>query len=244
MSADEEPGETSSAENEHPLEVQTQPMKADPLPTTDDVRASADTTTLGMPLPPPIRVDEEEPSPIDQKLLSPTPGSTASLAPSSSLRPMLLERIEPSLGRGERLRLDAAHWKVSLGRAEECDIRLYTASASRQHATITGTERGEWLLTPLAGKTVGIDGESVSEPLVLEMGMNIVLGQDHLRCVAEGLAPGEMAARTAAEGPGESDSKWLETLKRLAARLGVTGSAIVVAVCAALLWFLLGRGGN
>ena len=122
------------------------------------------------------------------------------LAPSSSLRPMLLERIEPSLGRGERLRLDASHWKLSLGRAEHSDLRLYTASASRDHALIAGDEAGNWVLTPASGKSVKIDGEAVSEPVVLEVGMNIVLGGDHLRCVSEGLDRNEMKAPTAVDG--------------------------------------------
>lgn len=122
-----------------------------------------------------------------------------SIAPSASLRPMLLERIEPSLGRGERLRLDAAHWRVCLGRAEHNDVRLYTASASREHAQIEGNDAGEWVLTPGADKLVIVDGERVKQPIALEVGMNIVLGGDHLRCVTEGLSRPEMAAPTAAD---------------------------------------------
>jgi hypothetical protein len=132
------------------------------------------------------------------------PIQSAPLAPSSSLRPMLLERIEPSLGRGERLRLDAAQWKVSLGRAEESDIRLYTASASREHASIAGNEQGEWVLYPIPEKSVRIDGEDVTEPIVLEGGMNILLGQDQLRCVTEGLDRSATVAATVAEGIGDT----------------------------------------
>lgn len=126
--------------------------------------------------------------------------SRSSLAPSSSLHPMLLERIEPSLGRGERMRLDAAHWRVRLGRAESNDIRLYTASASREHAEIAGNEAGEWILTPGEGKTVLIDGDPIVEPIALEVGMNLVMGSDQLRCVTEGLERGEMSAQTSADG--------------------------------------------
>jgi len=139
-----------------------------------------------------------------------TPG--ARLAPSSSLRPLLLERIEPSLGRGERIRLDASHWKRSLGRAEESDVRLYTASASREHAVISGNAAGEWVLTLATGKSVLIDGERTTESVVLEAGMNIILGQDHLRCVTEGLGRREMAAETAAnvfKDPVDSKSRIL-----------------------------------
>ena len=138
------------------------------------------------------------------------------LAPRSSLHPMLLERIEPSLGRGERLRLDASHWKLSLGRAEESDIRLYTASASREHAVIAGNQAGEWVLTLAAGKSVLIDGELTTQPVVLEVGMNIILGQDHLRCVTEGLARGEMAAQTAADAFRDPVDQNFWRLRRLA----------------------------
>jgi hypothetical protein len=108
----------------------------------------------------------------------------ASFEPGSSLQPILLERIEPSLGRGERLLLDASKRKLSVGRAESNDVRLYTASASREHAVIAGNDDSEWVLTPSAGKSVMIDGEITTEPVVLEVGLNIILGQDHLRCVA------------------------------------------------------------
>ena len=128
--------------------------------------------------------------------LGPITDTGGTIPPSSALHPMLLERIEPSLGRGERLRLDAAHWRVQLGRADENNVRLYTASASRVHAEIAGNEAGEWVLTPGPGKSVKVDGDPVSEPIVLEVGMNLIMGGDHLRCVTEGPARDDMAART------------------------------------------------
>lgn len=127
-------------------------------------------------------------------------GSKTPIAPSSSLHPMLLERIDPSLGRGERMRLDAARWRVSLGRADQNEIQLYTASASREHAVIAGNEDGDWVLTPGEGKTVKIDGDETDEPVVLEVGMNLVFGGDHLRCVRERLERHQMSAQTSAEG--------------------------------------------
>lgn len=111
--------------------------------------------------------------------------------------PMWLERIEPSLGRGERLRLDAAQEKVSLGRAEDSDVRLYTVSASREHALIAANTQGQWILTPVAGKSVLVDGQIATQPVMLEVGLNIILGQDHLRCVAEEDVPRRSAARAA-----------------------------------------------
>jgi hypothetical protein len=212
-----------------PLEDRTQPMStrsdSEGAP-PEDARDSTDTTTWGGSSSPPVIIEERSEDEVDDTLVVPSDsGSTPSeassdadematvisavpssrsartpLAPSSSLRPMLLERIEPSLGRGERLRLDAQHWRLSIGRAEQSDLRLYTASASRDHATIAGDEAGNWVLTPAEGKSVRIDGDLVSEPIVLEIGMNIVLGGDHLRCVTEGLKPAQAKARTSADG--------------------------------------------
>jgi len=217
----------SSSDRSDPLEDQTQPMSARSRPERPEDPASLDTTTWGGSASPPVIVEEpveeaaDETQVVDSDDGSGSSGGTAEaadsmatvisstplqrpakvpLAPSSSLSPMLLERIDPSLGRGERLRLDASHWMLSLGRAEDSDLRLYTASASRNHATIAGDEAGNWVLTPAAGKSVSIDGEAVSEPFVLEVGMNIVLGGDHLRCVSEGLDRDEMKAQTAADG--------------------------------------------
>jgi hypothetical protein len=119
--------------------------------------------------------------------------------PASALQSMLLERIAPSLGRGEQVRLDAVDEKLSVGRAEQSDVRLYTASASREHAVIARNEAGEWVLTPVAGKTVLVDGEMMTEPVVLEVGLNIILGQDHLRCMAGALATGPMSTQSAVD---------------------------------------------
>ena len=44
-----------------------------------------------------------------------------------------------------------------------------------------------------------VDGDPVSEAIVLEVGMNLIMGGDHLRCVTEGLARDDMAARTTSD---------------------------------------------
>ena len=250
MSADNQDGRGTRAAQDDPLDEQTQPMETGLGRSTAESQASADTTTLGTAFAPPVVLEEdtiiedegglEADGVLDADAdraesiaveMPPNAMPSASLAPSSSLHPMLLERIEPSLGRGERLRLDAAHWRVSLGRAEESDVRLYTASASREHATIAGNERGEWVLTLDSGKSVLIDGEMTTEPIVLEVGMNIILGQDHLRCVTEGLARSEMAAQTAADMFKDQSAARFQGIRRLAGRLaGRSG----------LGWWLLG----
>lgn len=170
--------------------------------------------------------------------------SGARFAPSSSLRPLLLERIEPSLGRGERIRLDASHRKRSLGRAEESDVRLYTASASREHAVISGNAAGEWVLTLATGKSVLIDGEMTTESVVLEAGMNIILGQDHLRCVTERPGRREMAAETAADAfkdPVDSKSRMLRFWAGRSSAGRWTIAVLAAVAAGSILFALLGR---
>ena len=198
-----DPGEAEGAD---PFDDRTPPLAS-----AED--GDHDTTTWVGSAGPPILIDEPtEPELLDEAPtvvasveaacepeLEPSTDTRGTIPPSSALHPMLLERIEPSLGRGERLRLDAAHWQVQLGRADENDVRLYTASASRVHAEIAGNEAGEWVLTPGPGKSVKVDGDPVSEPIILEVGMNLIMGGDHLRCVTEGLARNDMAARTTSD---------------------------------------------
>lgn len=231
--------------DEDPLEDRTQPMEVAGARPTEDPRAAADTTTLGVPIPPPIVLDDEG-SAAGAVAPASSGGRDDEVAPASasSFQPMLLERIEPSVGRGERLRLDATCSNVRIGRAEDNDIRLYTASASREHATIVAGEQGRWLLTPVLGKSVSIDGEETSEPVPLEVGMNIVLGQDHLRCVSEGLASREMRASTEAEGLSNERGTLVDTLRQRAIRVGPVGWAVGFASMLAFAWLLLAaRGG-
>ncbi len=179
--------------------------------------------------------DEAEPT-----IAQPTEDLTTprTIAPSASLPPLLLERIEPSKGRGERIRLDVLNWHVRLGRAEESEIRLYTASASREHALIAGNEEGQWIMTPSEGRNVFVDGEAVSEPTELEVGMNLVLGKDHLRCVIEGLGRRDENARTATEVFEVAAVDWSARLRSLGP-LGL--GALVLGVCALVVFaFWLG----
>jgi hypothetical protein len=240
MSADSQDGRRTGGAQDDPLEEQTQPMATGLGRSAAESQEGADTTTLGTSFAPPVVLEDETIIEAERGLeaggvldadadraesiaveMPPDAMLSATFAPSSSLHPMLLERIEPSLGRGERLRLDAAHWSVSLGRAEESDIRLYTASASREHATIAGNEQGEWILTLASEKSVLIDGEIMTAPIALEVGMNIILGQDHLRCVTEGLVRREMAAPTAADMFKDQSAEKFQAIRRLAGRLGL-----------------------
>lgn len=87
-----------------------------------------------------------------------------------------LEHVIPSDHAGVH-RLDK---KVSsIGRALECDLRLYSASASRQHASIEQREN-DWVLVPMEGRRVLVDGELIDAEVVLEPGMRLGLGDDEL----------------------------------------------------------------
>jgi hypothetical protein len=148
-------------------------------------------------------------------------GSVPAVLPSASSEVMLLERIEPSLWRGERFHLDPRQMKFSLGRAEFNDIRLYTAGASREHASIAANQAGEWIASPAPGRSILIDGSPTTTPVVLETGMNLVLGGDHLRCVTESVDRSEAVAPTVAEAPKLLDSS--------ARRIGIIWWAIGLA---------------
>jgi len=220
---------------EDPTQSMSSPERSPASGNSSGISDASDTTTWGGAPPPVVPADEgeiivsssraEPESDSDDTEVLVAASATESppsapIAPSSSLRPMLLERIEPSLGRGERMRLDATHWRVSLGRAEESDIRLYTASASRDHAIIAGSENGDWLLTPAKDRSVRIDGDLIAEPIVLEIGMNIILGQDHLRCVTEGLDRDSMAASTLVGGGKKSSALHLACLGKVGLAAG------------------------
>jgi pSer/pThr/pTyr-binding forkhead associated (FHA) protein len=96
---------------------------------------------------------------------------------------LLLERIQPTLGRGDRIPLVASRMPLRVGRAEENEIRLLTASASRRHATIELDGAGRWVIVPVEGRVLRVDGDEVAGAVVLEPGLNLVMGGDHLRCI-------------------------------------------------------------
>lgn len=98
---------------------------------------------------------------------------------------LVFERIEPSAVRGERFRLDPDLARIRVGRSETNEFRLYSASTSRKHAVLERNFAGEWVLSPLGGKDVKVDGYPLEDSVVLEAGMNLVIGGDHLRCLDE-----------------------------------------------------------
>lgn len=241
MASEKAPDGKARPEDVDPMEDATQPLARRAAPKVEVPPADldhGDTTTWGASAPPPLIVDDAEPEDVDEAETVVTRVErvpTVPLAPSSSLRPLLLERIEPSLGRGERIRLDASQWQLTLGRGEDSTVRLYTASASRVHASIAGNEAGEWVLVPADGTSVLIDGAPTNESVVLEVGMNIILGQDHLRCSEEGLARRE----TSAESPRALEEAIEESrpgLRALAQNRWLIGAVLAVGVGLLLLY--------
>ncbi len=93
-----------------------------------------------------------------------------------------LERLEPRHGRGERFVLDPARAVYAVGRSEACPIRLYSPTASREHAEITLDAEGRWWLTLLEARTGLADGVGIDAPIEVCEGLSLELGGDRFRC--------------------------------------------------------------
>lgn len=150
--------------------------------------------------------------------------------PTGCSEALVLERIEPSVGRGERIRLGSAVEALSVGRSESSEIRLLTPTASRQHATLDRDSSGAWWITPAPGRVVYVDGEETSEPCLLEVGLNLRFGADHLRCSIESEDVQIEEPTGAVEGRGTLDTGLL-----------MSGVGLLLVVC--LGWILLSRTG-
>jgi pSer/pThr/pTyr-binding forkhead associated (FHA) protein len=86
--------------------------------------------------------------------------------------------LPPDFAGVERLDKEVA----IVGRSLECDVRLYSASASRQHARIEQREDG-WYLAPIEGRRVMVDGQIVEDEIELQTGMRLSFGDDELLVV-------------------------------------------------------------
>ncbi len=87
-----------------------------------------------------------------------------------------LQRMAPP-GRSDIVSLDRTHYL--LGRLPSCDLRLYSQTASREHAQLSLRE-GRWYLTPVTGKLVLVNGTQVKEEVPLTHKMRLQLGGDEL----------------------------------------------------------------
>jgi predicted component of type VI protein secretion system len=102
---------------------------------------------------------------------------------------MSLERVLPADEAGlTRIEKEVA----TVGRAIDSDVRLFSASASRQHARIE-QKNGAWVLVPIEGRRVIVDGETLDGEVELQAGMRLVFGDDEL-VVADQEEPDESEA--------------------------------------------------
>jgi hypothetical protein len=109
-----------------------------------------------------------------------------------------LQRVQPP-GRSGSVALDRAQFL--LGRLESSDIRLYTATASREHARVAN-RGGSWFLQPLRSPVI-VNGVAVKEEIKLVHKMHLRLGEDELVFIDDSVAESpEVAAADAASGPG------------------------------------------
>jgi len=90
--------------------------------------------------------------------------------------PARLQRMQPP-GRSDIINLDRTHYLM--GRLPSCDLRLYSQTASREHAQLTVRD-GHWFLTPVEGKAVLVNGTQVKEEVPLIHKMRLRLGGDEL----------------------------------------------------------------
>jgi hypothetical protein len=113
-----------------------------------------------------------------------------------------LQRMQPP-GRSDIVTLDRTHYLM--GRLPSCDLRLYSQTASREHAQLTVRD-GRWYLTPVAGKVVLVNGTQVKEEVPLTHKMRLQLGGDELLFLDESGAPAVEDAPRA--GAGIGDHRW------------------------------------
>ncbi|MCC6764929.1 MAG: FHA domain-containing protein [Deltaproteobacteria bacterium] len=117
--------------------------------------------------------------------------------------PARLQRMQPP-GRSDIVTLDRTHYLM--GRLPSCDLRLYSQTASREHAQLTARD-GRWYLTPVTGKVVLVNGTQVKEEVPLTHKMRLQLGGDELLFLDESGAPAVQEGPAAGAVPGAD--RWL-----------------------------------
>jgi pSer/pThr/pTyr-binding forkhead associated (FHA) protein len=80
------------------------------------------------------------------------------------------------LRRFDLARVESAHRRVIIGRAEDCDIRIASPSVSRHHCAIEPDEDDEWIIRDL-GSTHGVvqGGVKVSQAEIRD-GLTVQIG--------------------------------------------------------------------
>jgi hypothetical protein len=150
-----------------------------------------------------------------------------------------LKRLAPDEGASDDVALSRDN--NLLGRSQSCDIPLFSATASRQHATIV-SRRGEWFLSPVGGKTVIVDGRPAYDEIRLRHEMRIQLGGDELVFLwadrrGEDQAPEEETLVTSSARMSPPAAAAVEPGRPPAAWIAVCSAAVVLAALA--FWLLL-----
>lgn len=141
-------------------------------------------------------------------------------------RPRVLLNREQPPGHPGSETLDGDQYLM--GRARTCDIKLFSPTASREHARLTRRADG-WYVEPYAGKIVLANGSVLRQPMRLEHRMRLQLGGDELVVIDQSAAIRSVPPAPAPAAPPRP--RWL-----LVAALGALAAAALAAA-----WLLLRR---
>jgi pSer/pThr/pTyr-binding forkhead associated (FHA) protein len=118
-----------------------------------------------------------------------------------------------------------------IGRSPNSDLRLFSTTASREHARLT-LRSGAWYLAPCEGKTVLVDGQGVHAEVRLIHKMRLQFGDDELLVLDQAAAVDAPAsAATAAGASAGSGMRWV-----------IVGAVAAAVVIAAVIVWMLSRG--
>jgi len=131
-----------------------------------------------------------------------------------------LQRMQPA-GRSETVALDRSSYL--LGRSQTCDIRLFSPTASREHARLINRDGG-WYIEPVEDRPVLANGATIKGATRLVHKTRIQLGGDELMFLDDS-APRQSSAAPAAGG-------------RKTSLIAVIVGAIAVLAAAAVWWFM------
>jgi hypothetical protein len=175
------------------------------------------------------------PAPSDRDLQRDAPGRRLPLGPAPSEVPVALEsgtlparsrgrlqRLQPRR-RAEVITLDRA--SCMIGRHRSCDIRLYTQTASREHARLTSRD-GRWYVQPVDGRIMLVDGKLEKNEVLLRNRMRLQFGGDELVFLDDTVA--DIAATAARTEPVRNAGRRRSTLYLVAAL--VIAALVAIAV--------------
>lgn len=152
--------------------------------------------TVVLPRAQPAAASTTEPAPPDA---SRTVGATAEPQDATILVPSAataqVARLERVLPKDQAETFDLTRSTYVFGRSRSSDVRLVTATASREHARIS-RQGGRWVIEPLAHKTVIAGGVRITRGTVqLTHRMRLKMGEDEFLFLDESAPPSEPEGR-------------------------------------------------